>query len=79
MTDVALLVAIVCVFAALVTVHLAIVVSLGARRPRRRAAIALFVIPLAPYWAWAAGLRARAVAWLLLVGAYALLAGVASR
>jgi len=37
-----------------------------ARRPgvwRVRAALALFVLPLAPWWGWAAGLRRTTLVW----------------
>jgi hypothetical protein len=46
-------------FAALTTAHLAIVVGLSRRPPRWRAAAALFVGPLAIYWAVRERMRAR--------------------
>jgi hypothetical protein len=43
-------------FAILMTAHLVLVVALAGQRPRWKAAVALAVPPLAPFW----GLRARA-------------------
>jgi hypothetical protein len=45
--------------------HVALVWGL-ARRPRAqwaRAAVALFVPPLAPWWGWEAGLRRTTIVW----------------
>jgi hypothetical protein len=58
--------------ASLVTTHLAIAWSLVEReRPRWRGLVALVVPPLAPVWAWRAGLRARSGLWLASLVAYA--------
>jgi hypothetical protein len=58
--------------ASFVGIHLAIVVELARRREWGRAAIALFVMPCAPWWAWERGLRRRSLAWLGTVGIYTL-------
>jgi hypothetical protein len=52
--------------------HVALVVGLFRREPRWRGAVALVVPPLAPYWGWPLGMRARAWLWLGALGAYAL-------
>jgi hypothetical protein len=69
--DVATVVALVLAFAVLVTVHLAIVLGLLGRAPRWRSLVALVVAPLAPYWAFRAGMYVRAVAWVVSGVAYA--------
>jgi hypothetical protein len=51
-------------FALAVTAHLGTVVGLARRTPRWRALVALFAVPLAPYWALREGLWFRAAAWL---------------
>jgi len=43
--------------------HLMLLGSLLMRPPRCRALLALAVPPLAPYWAWRGGLKARVYAW----------------
>jgi hypothetical protein len=55
--------------------HAALLVSLALREPRYRALIALAVPPLAPYWAWQSGLKARVYLWAAALVIYA--AGVA--
>jgi hypothetical protein len=50
-------------FATLLTAHLTLVAGLVARRPRWRGAIALVVVPLAPYWGFREQMKARAVVW----------------
>jgi hypothetical protein len=66
-------------FAALVTVHVAIVIGLLTRAPRWRAALSLVVSPLAPYWAFQTGMRLRAFAWLVAASAYVAAIVVATR
>jgi hypothetical protein len=51
-------------FAMLVTAHIGTVIGLARRAPRWRSMIALFVVPLAPYWAIRERLWFRAAAWL---------------
>jgi hypothetical protein len=51
--------------------HVAIVGGLARRRAWRKALAALLVPPLAPWWAFRLGMRARAYVWLGAVGAYA--------
>lgn len=58
-------------FALWVTSHIAILVGLFGRRPRLRAPIALFVAPLAPFWAIREGMRTRGIVWIVSVGVYA--------
>jgi hypothetical protein len=64
MKDVAVTLVLVLSFAALVTAHVAIVIGLVLKEPRWRAAVALLVAPLAPYWAIATGMKARGWAWI---------------
>jgi hypothetical protein len=52
--------------------HVAIAAGLARRRAWGKAALALVVAPLAPWWGWREGMRARAVVWLAAVGAYGL-------
>jgi hypothetical protein len=66
-------------FAALVTAHVTLVFGLAMRRPRWQAPIALVVLPLAPWWGWARGLRRRAITWVVAAVLYAVLAWLASR
>jgi hypothetical protein len=49
--------------AAFASAHVALVVGLACRRLWWRAAVAAAVLPLAPWWGWAAGMRRRTVAW----------------
>jgi hypothetical protein len=66
-----LTVAVVLAFATLVTSHVTIVAGLVGLRPRKRALLALFVAPLAPYWALRTGMRIRAAVWVASALAYA--------
>jgi hypothetical protein len=70
--------AVVVAFSTLVTTHLTLVAALASRRPRWRAAAALLVAPLAPWWGWRAS-RTRAAVWIASAVVYAALLGVASR
>jgi hypothetical protein len=63
MRDIALFAALVGLFAALVTTHVAIVAGLARRTPRWRAAAALLVPVLAPVFAASERMRVRAVIW----------------
>jgi hypothetical protein len=65
-------------FAGLVTLHVALVAALLRRPPRWRAGAALLVPPLAPYWAFTAGMRWRAAAWLSMLVLYLVCVGAAS-
>lgn len=55
--------------------HVAIAVGLARRREWRKAALGFFLPPLAPVWAWRAGMRMLVRAWAGSLGVYA--AGVA--
>ena len=68
--DLAKVICLLAAFALLVTVHVALAAGLGARQPRWRGPVAFLVPPLAPYWGYAAGMRRRAVLWLLGLGLY---------
>jgi hypothetical protein len=65
-------------FATLVTAHVRLLAGLLARPPRLRALWALFVPPLAPFWAYRLELRAWATIWLVALGTYALSLLIAS-
>jgi hypothetical protein len=58
-------------------VHVAIAVGLARRRAFARAALALFVPPLAPWWAWQAGMRARTYGWAATLSLYAIEVAIA--
>jgi hypothetical protein len=70
MRDAAVVVAMVATFAALVTAHVLTVAGLAWKKPRWRALAALVVLPLAPYYAWREGMRARAIAWVVFAVGY---------
>ena len=63
MKDLVVIVTLVLAFALFITAHVAIVYGLAVRPPRWRAAAALFVAPLAVYWAWRGQMRIRAGIW----------------
>jgi hypothetical protein len=65
-------------FAALVTVHLAIVLGLAWRDPRWRALVAFVVPPLAPYWALRSGMMVRGAIWIGSVVVYTSLLGISA-
>lgn len=65
-------------FAVFVTAHVALVFGLARTPPRWRAAVALVVPPLAPYWGWQR-LRRRAIVWVAAALAYTVLLLAASR
>jgi hypothetical protein len=66
-------------FALAITAHLAIAVGLTRRAPRWRGPVALVVAPLAPYWAFQSGMRARGAAWLLAIVGYVVMRAVVQR
>lgn len=66
-------------FAAFTTLHVLLAARLAVHRPRYRAALALVLAPLAPYWGWRAGLRRHVVGWFGALGAYALVLTFALR
>jgi hypothetical protein len=79
MRDAVTLGALVLTFALFVTVHVATVFGLSMRPPRWRAAVALVVVPLAPYWALGSKMKVRGVLWigaLVLYGAAAIVAAL---
>jgi hypothetical protein len=51
--------------------HFALLVGLARRRSWLRAAVALFIPPLAAYWGYGEGMRRRAFVWLCAALAYA--------
>jgi len=65
-------------FAALVTVHVAIVFGLAYQHPRWRALVAFVVPPLAPYWALRCGMVVRGGVWIGSVILYTTLLGLAA-
>jgi hypothetical protein len=69
--DVLVLGALVVAFATLVTAHVTLALGLLRRTPRWRAPVALVVPPLAPFWGWLAGMRARSIVWVTAVVVYA--------
>jgi hypothetical protein len=78
MKDGILVLGLVLAFAALVTVHVAIVLGLAWRDPRWRAVAAFFVPPLAPYWAVQSGMMIRAAIWIGSVVLYTSLLGISA-
>jgi hypothetical protein len=58
-------------FAALLTMHVAIAIGLARHPHPWRAVVAFFVAPLAPWWGWRLGMRARAGIWVLAATGYA--------
>jgi hypothetical protein len=78
MRDTLLFAGLVLAFAALLTVHVAIVWSLARQHPRWRAAVAFFVPPLAPYWALRNGMVVRGGIWIGSVILYTTLLGLAA-
>jgi hypothetical protein len=73
MRDALVLAALLLSFATLLTAHLAIAVRLAwSVRPRWRALLALFVLPLAPIWARDQGWRALWWTWVGALTGYAL-------
>jgi hypothetical protein len=62
--DAVLMTALVLLFAAFATAHVAIAFGLTLRQPRWRGPVVLFVAPLAPYWGLKAGLRLRSWLWI---------------
>jgi hypothetical protein len=52
--------------------HVAIVAGLAAERAFGKAAVALFIPPLAPWWAWQEGMRRRFLLWIGALAIYAL-------
>jgi len=66
-------------FATLVTAHVMLVAALGAPPRRWHALVALVAPPLAPFWGWRRGLRARAGVWVAAAFAYVALRWLASR
>ena len=75
MRDVAEVLILSVLLAAVLTTHAVILLGLLARRQSWRALAALLMPILAPYWAWQNSLRARAVAWVVLTVIYFLLLG----
>jgi hypothetical protein len=63
---------------AFVVAHAVLAGSL-AREAWWRAAVALFVAPLAVYWGWGRGMRRRVYVWCLALAAYALGVAIAGR
>jgi hypothetical protein len=57
--------------ATLAAAHVAIVVALARTGAWSRAAVALVLPPLAPWWAWERGFRRPAIAWAAGIALYA--------
>ena len=68
--DAGLAVGLVIAFATLLTLHTATVFGLVQRRHVAKAFGALVVPPLAPYWAFTHGMRARGIAWIASAALY---------
>lgn len=62
-----------CALLAFLGAHLSLVVGI-ARTNKARAALALVIPPLAPFWGYEIGLRRRAQAWLGALASYVALA-----
>jgi hypothetical protein len=60
-----------------VAAHVALVAGLACRRAWGRAAVALLVPPLAPWWGYREGLRVATIAWCAALALYALGVAVA--
>jgi hypothetical protein len=73
MVDLALTLAVVISFAIAITSHAYIVAGLARRAPRWRAWIALFIPPLAPFWALRDGQKLRARIWIAAAALYSVL------
>jgi hypothetical protein len=76
--DAVLLAVLVAAFATLVTAHVTLALGLVRRSPRWHGAVALVVPPLAPWWGWHAGMRARAAIWVVAAPLYAVSLWLAS-
>jgi hypothetical protein len=72
MSDVVAFSIVVIAFAVAATAHVAIALGLSRRRPRWHGVVALFVVPLAPYWAFRESMRIRAAVWIVGVVGYAI-------
>jgi hypothetical protein len=79
MNDTTVTMALVGAFALLVTLHVAACFGLWRRHRRARALGAFFFPPLAPYWAFTEGMRARALAWIASAALYATAFALARR
>jgi hypothetical protein len=64
-------------FVALVAAHVAIAVGLARKGAWARAALALLVPPLAPWWGWSEGMRRRTIAWGTALSVYAITVALA--
>jgi hypothetical protein len=62
--DIALLSFLVLAFATLLTAHVTLALAIARSGYRRRAVAAFLIAPLAPYWGWREGMRARGVLWM---------------
>ena len=60
-------------------VHVTLLGLIARQRPRYRAAVALLVPPLAPYWAWRSGVRVPVYVWGTAVLLYAFGVAITSR
>jgi hypothetical protein len=59
--------------------HATLLVSLVTRKPRYRAAVALAVPPLAPFWGWQIGFRGRVYVWGAALVVYAIGVAILAR
>ena len=79
MSDVVVLALVVLSFAVLATAHVTITFGVGSRDGWRRALLAFFVFPLAPWLALRHRMRVRAVAWLAAAAVYLVARVLAAR
>lgn len=68
--DAAVTIGLIVAFATLISLHVATVYGLARRRHAAKAVGAFFLPPLAPYWAFTHGMRARSIAWLVSAALY---------
>jgi hypothetical protein len=66
-------------FAGWVTVHVLLALALASRPPRWRALVGLFVVPLAPWWAWRERMRVRVGLWAGMLAVYVVALALALR
>jgi hypothetical protein len=79
MRDAALTIGLAAAFATLLTVHVATLFGLARRRHIGAALVGLVVPPVAPFWAFLRGMRARAALWIASAVLYATAVVLAAR
>jgi hypothetical protein len=68
--DTAVFLWIVISFAVFVTAHVTLAFGLTVRKPAWRGPVSLLLVPMAPYWGYLEGLRARTYLWAFGLGSY---------